>query len=313
MKKLISIVTPTYNESENIGLLIEAIQLEMAKFSDNYEYEHIIIDNASTDNTVQIVKEYCKQNQQVKLIVNSRNFGHIKSPVNGLFAAQGDAVMLMASDFQDPPELIEKHILNWEAGYKISIAVKNQAEESWLFYNIRKIYYKLVDKLSDTKLIENFTGTGLFDRKIVDIIKQFDDPYPYFRGIISEIGFEKAIVHFKQPIRKRGFTKNNFYTLYDIGMLGITSHSKIPLRIATFLGFSMSAFSLIISFIYLIMKLVFWYEYPAGNAPTVIGIFFFASIQLFFIGILGEYIGSIHTIVQKRPLVIEAERVNFDN
>ncbi len=311
MKKIISIVTPTYNESENIGLLIEAIQKVMVKFTDRYDYEHIVVDNASTDTTAEIVKNICKQNAQVKLIVNSRNFGHIKSPVNGLFAAKGDAVMLMASDFQDPPELIEKHIQNWEAGYKISVAVKNQAEESWLFYNIRKTYYKMIGRLSDTNLIENFTGTGLFDRKIIDIIKQFDDPYPYFRGIISEVGFKKAVVHFKQPLRKRGFTKNNFYTLYDIGMLGITSHSKIPLRIATFLGFGMSALSLLIALIYLVLKLVFWSDYPAGNAPTVIGLFLFASVQLFFIGILGEYIGSIHTIVQKRPLVIEEERVNF--
>ncbi len=311
MKKIISIVTPTYNESENIGLLIEAIQKVMVTFTDRYDYEHIVVDNASTDTTAEIVKNICKQNAQVKLIVNSRNFGHIKSPVNGLFAAKGDAVMLMASDFQDPPELIEKHIQNWEAGYKISVAVKNQAEESWLFYNIRKTYYKMIGRLSDTNLIENFTGTGLFDRKIIDIIKQFDDPYPYFRGIISEVGFKKAVVHFKQPLRKRGFTKNNFYTLYDIGMLGITSHSKIPLRIATFLGFGMSALSLLIALIYLVLKLVFWSDYPAGNAPTVIGLFLFASVQLFFIGILGEYIGSIHTIVQKRPLVIEEERVNF--
>ena len=232
--------------------------------------------------------------------------------MNGIFSANGDAVILMVSDFQDPPALIHKHIENWEKGYKMSVAIKNKAEESWLFYNIRKIYYKMVDKLSDTKLIENFTGTGLYDKKIIDVIKKMEDPYPYFRGLISEVGFEKAYVYFTQPTRKRGFTKNNFYTLYDIGMLGITSHSKIPLRLATMLGFFMSAVSLLVALIYLVLKLAFWYTFTAGMAPMIIGIFFIGSVQLFFIGILGEYIGAIHTIVQKRPLVVELERVNFD-
>lgn len=311
-RKIISIVTPTYNEAENIALLVEAIHKEMLPWADAYDYEHIVIDNGSTDETVQIVREICRENKRVKLIVNSRNFGHIRSPFHGLLQAQGDAVVLMASDFQDPVELISQHITNWEKGYKISIAVKNKAEESWVFYNIRKTFYKLIGKLSDTKLIENYTGTGLYDQYIVEVLRKMDDPYPYFRGMISEVGFEKAIVHFTQPRRKRGFTKNNFYTLYDMGMLGITSYSKIPLRLATMLGFVMSAASLLIALVYLFLKLVFWFDYPAGIAPMVIGIFFLSSVQLFFIGVLGEYIGSIHTIVQKRPLVIELERINFD-
>lgn len=311
-KPLISIVTPAYNEAENIGPLIEAIRQEMEKMEEKYNYEHIIIDNASTDDTVAIVKKYCEDNKRVKLIVNSRNFGHIRSPFYGLLQGKGDAVIIMASDFQDPIELIPKHIENWENGYLLSLAVKNQAEEGWLFYNVRKSFYKIISRLSDTKLIKNYTGAGLYDKKIIDILKTIKDPYPYFRGLISEIGFKKAIVYFKQPTRKRGFTKNNFYTLYDIGMLGITSYSKIPLRIAAMLGFVMSALSLLVAIIYLILKLIFWYNFPAGNAPTVIGIFFFSSVQLFFIGILGEYIGSIHTLVQNRPLVIEEERINFD-
>lgn len=311
-KPLISIVTPAYNEAENIGPLIEAIRQEMGKMEEKYNYEHIIIDNASTDDTVAIVKKYCEDDKRVKLIVNSRNFGHIRSPFYGLLQGKGDAVIIMASDFQDPIDLIPKHIENWENGYLLSLAIKNQAEEGWLFYNVRKSFYKIISRLSDTKLIKNYTGAGLYDKKIIDILKTINDPYPYFRGLISEIGFKKAIVYFKQPTRKRGFTKNNFYTLYDIGMLGITSYSKIPLRIAAMLGFVMSALSLLIAVIYLILKLIFWYNFPAGNAPTVIGIFFFSSVQLFFIGILGEYIGSIHTLVQNRPLVIEEERINFD-
>lgn len=311
-KPLISIVTPAYNEAENIGPLIEAIRQEMGNMEEKYNYEHIIIDNASTDDTVAIVKKYCEDDKRVKLIVNSRNFGHIRSPFYGLLQGKGDAVIIMASDFQDPIELIPKHIENWENGFLLSLAVKNQAEEGWLFYNVRKSFYNIISRLSDTKLIKNYTGAGLYDKKIIDILKTINDPYPYFRGLISEIGFKKAIVYFKQPTRKRGFTKNNFYTLYDIGMLGITSYSKIPLRIAAMLGFIMSALSLLIAVIYLILKLIFWYNFPAGNAPTVIGIFFFSSVQLFFIGILGEYIGSIHTLVQNRPLVIEEERINFD-
>lgn len=311
-KPLISIVTPAYNEAENIGPLIEAIRQEMEKMEEKYNYEHIIIDNASTDDTVAIVKKYCEDDKRVKLIVNSRNFGHIRSPFYGLLQGKGDAVIIMASDFQDPIDLIPKHIENWENGFLLSLAVKNQAEEGWLFYNVRKTFYKIISGLSDTKLIKNYTGAGLYDKKIIDILKTINDPYPYFRGLISEIGFKKAIVFFKQPTRKRGFTKNNFYTLYDIGMLGITSYSKIPLRIAAMLGFIMSALSLLVAIIYLILKLIFWYNFPAGNAPTVIGIFFFSSVQLFFIGILGEYIGSIHTLVQNRPLVIEEERINFD-
>lgn len=311
MKKKISIVTPTYNESENIGQLIEDITSIMLEYEDVYDYEVIVIDNASIDNTVKIVKSHCQENKNIKLIVNSRNFGHIRSPFYGLTQASGDAVILIASDFQDPLELIHDHIRNWESGFLISIGVKNQAEESWLFYNFRKAYYELVSKLSETVLIKNYTGSGLYDKKIIDILKLIEDPYPYLRGVICEIGFPKAIVNFKQPLRKRGFTKNNFYTLYDIGMLGIVSYSKIPLRIATFLGFLLSGLSLLVAICYLIMKLTFWYQYPAGNAPAVIGVFLIASVQLFFIGVLGEYIGAIHTIVQKKPLVIELERINF--
>lgn len=312
MKKLVSVVTPTYNEAENIQQLIQEISDLLASYSQKYDYEIIVIDNSSTDSTVKIIKSICEKNKNVKLIVNSRNFGHIKSPFHALLQTSGDAVLLMASDFQDPIALIRDHIENWEKGFMMSLAVKNQSEESFVFYYFRRLFYKILGTLSDTKLIENCTGSGLYDKRIIEILRKIDDPYPYFRGLISEVGFEKAFVKFNQPMRKRGFTKNNFYTLYDIGMLGITSYSKIPLRLATMLGFMMSGISLIIAVFYLVLKLTLWNNFPAGNAPTVIGLFFFASVQLLFIGILGEYIGSIHTLVQKRPLVIELERVNFD-
>lgn len=309
-KKLISIVTPCYQEEENIGQLIEAIREVMKTYEEKYDYEHLIVDNSSIDNTVAIVKKYAAEDKRVKLIVNSRNFGHIRSSFHALESASGDAIIGMASDFQDPVDLIHVHIENWEKGFMMSLAIKNESEEGWLFAYIRRSFYKIVNKLSDVPLIKNCTGAGLYDKKVMDEIRKMNDPYPYFRGMLSEVGFSKAFVNFVQPNRKRGFSKNNIYTLYDIGMLGIISNSKIPLRVATFLGFAMSGVSLLITLVYLIMKLCFWYEFSAGMAPIVLGIFFFASVQLFFIGILGEYIGAIYTQVQNRPMVVELERVN---
>ncbi len=310
-KKLISIVTPCYQEEGNIGLLIDTLRDIMSKYADKYDYEQIIIDNASTDNTVAICKAQAAQHKNIKLIVNARNFGHVRSSYYGFIQAMGDAVIVLASDFQDPPELIPQFIEKWESGYRMVLGIKNQSEEGWFFNKVRKFYYSFSKKLSDVQLIKNFTGFGLYDKLAMDTFRKFDDPYPYFRGMVSEIGFEKAFINFNQPNRKRGFSKNNFYTLYDVAMLGITGNSKIPLRLATFLGFAMSAISLIITLVYLVLKLCFWYSFSAGMAPIVIGIFFFASVQLFFIGILGEYIGAIHTQLQRRPMVVELERVNF--
>ncbi len=308
--KTISIVTPCYNEEANVGELCRQAQSTF-KGANTYDYEHIFIDNASTDRTVAILKEIAAGDKRVKIIVNARNFGHIRSPFHGLLQATGDAVILMAADFQDPPSLIPEFIRKWEAGFKVVVGVKTSSEESPIFYAIRRAYYGLVGRLSDVELIPNFTGFGLYDRQVIQVLRGIDDPYPYFRGLICDIGFEKARVEFVQPTRKRGFTKNNFYTLYDIAMLGITNHSKIPLRLATFLGFGTAAFSLLVALAYFIYKLFFWQEFTLGLAPLVIGLFFFAAVQLFFVGIIGEYIGAIHTQVLKRPLVVEKERVNF--
>lgn len=307
----ISIITPCFNEEENVRDLFYSVKKVFDNLP-NYTYEHIFIDNSSKDKTVKILKEIAANNPQVKIIVNTRNFGHVRSPMHAVFQAKGDAVMGIVADFQDPPELIPDFIKKWEEGYKIVIGVKAKTEDSFLFSAIRKAYYKIIGQLSDVEMVQNFTGLGLYDKKVIDILKNIDDPYPYFRGLICDIGYERAVILYDQPARKRGFTKNNFYTLYDLAMLGITNHSKVPLRLATMTGFIVAIISLLFASGYFIYKLIFWNSFSVGIAPLVIGLFFFSSVQLFFIGIIGEYIGSIHTQVLKRPLVIEKERINFD-
>ena len=307
--KLVSIISPCFNERENVEELHERIILVMSKL--NYDYEHILIDNASTDQTVEILKEISAKDRRVKVIVNTRNFGQIRSPYHALLQASGDAVVCMAADLQDPPERIPDFINKWEEGYKIVIGVKTKSHESGLFHLLRTLYYRGLSTLSDVELIEHFTGFGLYDRKVVEILRQFDDPYPYFRGLIADIGFPIARIEFTQPPRKRGISKNNFYTLYDLAMLGMTGYTKVPLRLATMFGFFSAAISFLVGLAYLIYKLIFWFQFSLGSAPIIIGLFFLGSIQLFFLGIVGEYIGSIYTQIMKRPLVIEKERINF--
>ena len=306
----ISVISGCYNEVDNIeefcGRVCGAFELV-----GEHNYELILIDNASTDGTQEKIRKIAATNPRIKAIFNSRNFGHIRSPYHALMQSAGNAVICMASDLQDPPEMIPQLIEEWRSGAKTVVCVKESSEEPPFFFLIRRTYYALVHRLSDMKLIQNFTGFGLYDRAIIDYCRKVADPYPYFRGQISEIGLPIKEIPYRQPLRKRGITKNNFFTLYDLAMLGITSHSKVPLRLATMLGFSMAILSLVVAFVYLIYKLAFWHTLPVGTAPLVIGLFFFASVQLFFIGILGEYIGAIHTQVLKRPLVVEKERINF--
>ena len=309
MKK-ISIVTPCYNEEENVEELYHKIK-SLASGLAGYDYEHIYIDNASTDRTQEILRRLAAGDARVKVILNARNFGHIRSPFHGLLQGSGDAVVILASDFQDPPDLIPEFVKKWEEGFKAVVGVKNESQESPLFFFIRRCYYSLVYRLADTEVIQNFTGFGLYDREIIKICRDLKDPYPYFRGLISEIGLPVARVNYIQPLRRRGFTKNNFYVLYDMAMLGITNHSKVPLRMATMLGFAMSLMSFLGALAYLAYKLLFWERFSLGMAPLVIGLFLFSSVQLFFIGILGEYVGAIHTQVLNRPLVVEKERINF--
>lgn len=309
--RLITVITPCYNEEENIREVYEQVKRVFAGEPD-YLYEHIFIDNASRDKTVPILKDIAKTDRNVKLIVNTRNFGHIRSPYHAMMQSGGEACVCIAADLQDPPSMISKFLRKWEEGYKIVIGIKSKTEESSIFLIARKVYYHIIGILSDVELVKNFTGFGLYDRVIIEIMKKIDDPYPYFRGLICEIGFERAEIEYMQPLRKRGITKNNFYTLYDMAMLGFTNHSKVPLRLATMLGFSVATLSLIAASVYFVYKLAFWDSFSVGIAPLVIGLFFFSSVQLFFIGIIGEYIGSIHTQVLKRPLVVEKERINFD-
>lgn len=311
-KRLISIVTPCYNEEANVKLLHNLINEAMSEMPE-YDFEHIYIDNASTDQTLPILRNIASNDKRVKVIVNSRNFGHIRSPFYGLLQAKGDAVISMASDLQDPPSMIPEFIKKWEEGFKIVMGVKTRSEESKILFFLRTTYYKTLAKLSDVQLIENFTGFGCYDQQILDIIRQMDDPYPYFRGLIADIGFPTAKIEFTQSKRKRGVTKNNFFTLYDMAMLGFTSNTKIPLRLAAMFGFLTALISFLIGLFYLFYKLANWQNFQLGSAPIIIGLFFFGAIQLFFLGIIGEYIGAIYTQVLHRPLVIEKERINFQD
>ena len=309
--KRISIVTPCYNEEANVEEVYKQVK-EVFSTITQYKYEHIFIDNDSKDRTQEILRQIASEDKNVKLILNARNFGHLRSPYYGLQQATGDAVILLVADLQDPPEMILKLIQKWEEGYKIVTAVKNKSRENPLMFLFRKMYYNLLAKFSETEQVKNFTGFGLYDKCFMDVIRTIDDPYPYFRGLIAEIGFKRAEVNYIQPKRQHGKTNNNFYTLYDTAMLGFVNHSKLPLRLASFIGFSVAILSLIVALIYFVYKLVYWDTFSAGTAPLVIGLFFFSSVQLFFIGVIGEYIGAIHTQVRKRPLVVEKERINFD-
>ena len=310
MSNRISVVTPCFNEEGNVEELYRQIKEVLAALP-QYEYEHIFIDNASTDGTVPILRRLAAGDPRVKVIINNRNFGHIRSPYYGLLAATGEAVIVMASDLQDPPQLIPDFLGKWKEGYKIVLGQKTESEESPLLFLIRKLYYKLAAQLADVQLLHNVTGAGLYDREVIERLRELNEPYPYVRGLISELGYSVALIQYRQPQRKRGITKNNFFTLYDIAMLGITSHSKVPLRLAAMCGFLMSVISFLIALGYLVAKLLFWYHFTVGVAPVIIGLFFFGSVQLFFTGILGEYIGWIHTRLQHRPLVVERERINF--
>ncbi len=310
-KKKISVITNCFNEEENVEELFSQVKAVFDGL-EQYDYEHIFVDNCSTDETVPILKRMAAKHPHLKIIVNSRNFGHIRSGYHALLQGTGDAVVLIVADLQDPPPMIEEFIKKWEEGNKVVAAVKTGSAESFVMSAIRKTYYWMIEKLSDIELIRNFTGFGLYDKKVIEVLREINDPYPYLRGLLCDIGMERAEIEYEQPGRKRGITKNNFYTLYDIAMLGITNHSKVPLRISIMLGFLLSIANITVAFFYFLYKLLFWDHFVVGTAPIVIGLFFFSSVQLFFIGVIGEYLGAIHTQVLKRPLVIEKERVNFD-
>jgi dolichol-phosphate mannosyltransferase len=307
---LLSIVSPCFNEEENVDELYRRIIAAISGL-DKYQFEFIFIDNASTDGTVAKLKKLASEDRRLKIIVNNRNFGHVRSPYYGMMQSRGVATIYLASDLQDPPELIPQFVRTWEEGYKVVMAVKQAGRGHALTYALRHLYYRVLSRISDVTLLSDSTGFGLYDKVVLDQIRQINDPYPYFRGLICELGYEIRTVQFIQPRRLRGITKNNFYTLYDMAMLGMVSHSKVPIRIVAFLGFVLGFLSMLAGIIFLILKLMFWYYFPIGIAPIVIGVFFLFGIQLFFIGIIGEYIGSIHTYLQHKPIVVEKERINF--
>jgi glycosyltransferase involved in cell wall biosynthesis len=308
--KTISVVSGCFNEEANLEELVRRVWAVASKFPD-YDWEYIFIDNCSTDGSQAILRRLAAGDKRIKVIFNTRNFGHIRSPYYGMLQAHGDALIYLASDLQDPPEYIEKFIPQWEAGFKVVAAIKEQSEESPLFFLVRRAYYHLVSRLADVDLLKNFTGFGLYDRVVVDHLRNLDDPYPYHRGIISELGYPVAKIPFIQPRRKRGFSKNNLYTLYDMAMLGFTNHTKVPLRLAMLVGFVTAILSFLTGMAYFVLKLLYWNSFAMGQAPLVVGLFFLGSVQLLFIGILGEYVGAVHTKLTRRPLVVERERLNF--
>jgi len=310
--RFVSVVAGCYNEEGNVRELYERVCRVFREELPEYAFELILIDNASEDGTVAVLKEIAARDKRVKIIVNNRNFGHIRSGYHALLQARGEAVVNMASDLEDPPELIPQFIHKWEEGYKVVLAQKRSSDEFGPFQLVRKLYYAIVSKLSDTSLVKDATGFGVYDRQVIDDIRRIGDPYPYFRGLICDLGYRRCLIPFDRVARKRGFSKNTFYTLYDLAMLGITNHSKVPLRLATFAGFCIGGVSFLVALGYLVYKLIYWNNFSVGMAPVVFGIFFLGAVQLFFIGILGEYIGSIHTQVLRRPPVIERERINFE-
>lgn len=312
--KMISVLTPCYNEEENVIETYTQVkqQLEKLRIESGYEYEHIWIDNASTDDTVKRLKELAKEDKRLKIIVNARNAGFVRSCHYGLLQCFGDAVIFIEADLQTPPEMIGVFVKKWEEGYKVVAGVKASSKENFFMFRIRKLFYTILQKFSETKLIKNFLGVGLYDQSFIDELRKIDDPYPYFRGMVADLGIDIAEVPYHQNVRVRGKSSFNFYKLFDVAMLGFVNQTKLPIRLATFTGGIMASISMLLAVVTIIRKLLFWDTYAIGLAGISVGLFFFASIQLLFLGIIGEYVSAIFIQVRKRPLVIERERVNFD-
>ena len=308
--KTISILVPTYNEEENVQPLSQAIISQFERLS-GYDYELVFIDNHSSDKTQKILTELCAGNPKIKAIFNAKNFGQFNSPYHGLLQTTGDCTIAMCADFQDPPEMIPKLVAEWEKGWKIVSAIKETSKENRLMYFLRSLYYKLIKKMSDVEQIEHFTGFGLYDRSFIQTLRELDDPTPFLRGIVAELGSKRKDIPYEQAARRAGKTSNNWYRLYDAAMLSFTSYTKMGLRVATIGGFLLSVASMLIALGYLVAKLLYWESFSLGTAPILIGVFLFGSLQLFFIGLIGEYIMNINTRVMKRPLVVEEARLNF--
>jgi len=311
MKK-ISILIPTYNEEKNVVPLCNVVIKVLSEQLSNYDYEIVFIDNCSTDATRELLSKLCSENNKVKAIFNSKNFGQFNSPYYGLCQTTGDCTILLCADFQDPVEMIPQFVHEWENEYKIVCGIKTTSKENKIMRFLRTCYYKLIKKMSTIEMIEHFTGFGLYDKSFIDTLQKLDDPTPFLRGIVAELGPKRKDIPYEQAKRRAGKTSNNWYRLYDAAMLSFTSYTKIGLRLATILGFIFSAIGFVVALVYLILKLIFWNTFAAGTAPMLIGVFLFSSIQLFFIGLMGEYIMNMNTRIMHRPLVIEEKRLNFD-
>lgn len=310
MKK-ISVLIPCFNETDNVIPISEAVVNEFSVHLPEYDYELVFIDNYSTDGTRQKLEQICSRNEKIKAIFNAKNFGQFNSPFYGICQTTGDCTISMCCDFQDPINLIPRLVHEWEKGYKIVAAIKTQSEENKILRFLRSCYYKIIKKMSSVEQIEHFTGTGLYDKSFIDVLRRLDDPIPFMRGIVAELGFRRKDIPYMQAKRRAGNTHNNWYTLYDAAMLSFTSYTKVGLRLATFLGFIFAVLDMVFAIIYLVAKLIWWDRFPMGTAPLLIGMFFMGSIQLIFMGLLGEYVMSINTRMMNRPLVIEEKRINF--
>ncbi len=309
-KKRVTLVSPCFNEEANIEELYRRVCAVIAGLP-QYDFEYLFIDNASTDRTLSLLKDIAARDPRIKIIVNTRNFGHLRSPYWGIIQTWGDATLYLASDLQDPPELIPQFLAAWEEGYPIVLAIKPVSQTNLLVHWLRKLYYRVLDTISEVSIVKDATGFGLYDRVVLDEVRKIADPQPFFRGLVCELGFPIKTIPFNQQCRQRGISKNNAYTLYDLAMLGIVSHSVVPIRLAAMLGFGIGLLSFLVAFVFLVLKLLMWDTFPIGIAPIVIGMFLMFGIVLMFIGILGEYIASIHTYVRHRPVVVERERINF--
>ena len=311
MSKKVSILVPCYNEEENVVAISNAIIEQMEKLP-KYDYEIIFIDNCSKDNTRALIREICSKNQKIKAIFNVKNFGQFNSPYYGLTQTTGDCAISMSADFQDPPDLIPAFLEGWEEGYKIVCAVKTSSKENCIMYFLRSVYYKLIKKFSDVEQIEHFTGFGLYDKSFIEVLRKLDDPTPFLRGIVGELGGKRKEIPFEQQKRRAGKTHNNWYSLYDAAMLSFTSYTKVSMRLAVFIGVFFAFLNLLVGFVYLVMKLIYWNTFAAGQAPTIIILSLMSSIMLVFMGFFGEYIAAINTRMMHRPLVVEEERINFE-
>lgn len=310
--KTISIVIPCYNEEENVEVMADSLRQLFQKELSHYQYEILFIDNDSQDTTREKIRRLCAEDKGIKGIFNAKNFGQFNSPYYGMLQSSGDCTVLMAADFQEPMEMVPKFVKEWENGYKIVAGIKTTSKENKFMYWLRGCYYKMIKRLSDVEQIEQFTGFGLYDARFIQVLRDLDDPTPFLRGIVAELGFRRKEIPYEQQLRRAGKTSNNFYRLYDAAMLSVTSYTKVGLRLATFIGGFSCIISMIVGFVYLIMKLIWWYRFPAGVAPMLVGMLFLGSVQVFFIGMVGEYVLSINQRVMRRPLVVEEERLNFE-